>query len=127
MLLRALARNRAASEDDLAHVARSRRWDVRALAASTARQAPLTGGGGTDMRVGISMAMRARPKPDLIVVITDGETRWPATPPTARVVVALVHTDESAPTTPDWATTVRVDLDDTPEPQPRDSISWAAR
>ena len=46
-----------------------------------ARDARLAGGGGTDMRVGIRAAHEQRPRPDVIVVFTDGETPWPETPP----------------------------------------------
>ena len=45
-----------------------------------AKDAKLAGGGGTDMRVGIRAASAQRPRPDLIVVFTDGDTPWPETP-----------------------------------------------
>ncbi|MEV0637827.1 VWA-like domain-containing protein [Streptomyces sp. NPDC050619] len=50
---------------------------------------PLTGGGGTDLRTGFAKALRARPGPDVIVVLTDGQTPWPDTPPPCRTVVGL--------------------------------------
>ncbi|MCB5181555.1 vWA domain-containing protein [Streptomyces antimicrobicus] len=49
----------------------------------------LVGGGGTDLRTGFERALRARPAPDVVVVLTDGETPWPATPPPCRTVVGL--------------------------------------
>ncbi|MEV4498614.1 VWA-like domain-containing protein [Micromonospora arborensis] len=66
----------------------------------------LAGGGGTDMRVGVDEALRHRPH--IIVVLTDGYTPWPATPPeSARLIVGLIGA--KAPPPPEWITTVRVD------------------
>lgn len=66
------------------------------------------GRGGTDMRVGINAALALKPRPDIIVVITDGETPWPDKPPKTRVVVCLVpgYYGRQAP---EWAKTVIVD------------------
>ena len=71
-------------------------------------QAMLVGGGGTDMRVGIKAASQARPRPDLIVVFTDGYTPWPTTPPPGSAVVAamLRRPGVPVPPTPSWATRV---------------------
>src|SRR5262249_11557916 len=67
----------------------------------------LVGGGGTDLRVGIDTAERATPRPDVIVVLTDGYTPWPDRPTRGRLVVALIG--QAAPSTvPDWATAVLV-------------------
>ncbi|GAA2986863.1 VWA-like domain-containing protein [Streptosporangium longisporum] len=65
----------------------------------------LTGGGGTDMRAGIAAAVALRPRPDLVIVMTDGLTPWPERRPPAQVVVCLVGEDGHAPA---WAATVRV-------------------
>ncbi|MCT9009415.1 vWA domain-containing protein [Streptomyces rhizosphaerihabitans] len=49
----------------------------------------LLGGGGTDLRSGFTAALRARPRPDVVVVLTDGQTPWPETRPPCRTVVGL--------------------------------------
>jgi predicted metal-dependent peptidase len=53
-----------------------------------------TGGGGTDMRVGIIAASELVPRPDLIVVLTDGLTPWPATAPAPVRLLAVVLGDD---------------------------------
>jgi predicted metal-dependent peptidase len=50
---------------------------------------PLTGGGGTDLRAGFTKALRARPRPDVVVILTDGQTPWPDSRPPCRTVVGL--------------------------------------
>ncbi|MFD4631057.1 VWA-like domain-containing protein [Streptomyces sp. NPDC058284] len=81
---------------------------------------PLTGGGGTDLRAGFARALRARPRPDVIVVLTDGQTPWPDAPPPCRTVVGLFprragsgRADEDDPdytpdTPPVWARVVEI-------------------
>ncbi|MEH1165284.1 VWA-like domain-containing protein [Micromonospora sp. CPCC 205539] len=54
-----------------------------------AEDIPLLGGGGTDLRAGFTRALRARPRPDVVVVLTDGQTPWPTARPSARTVVGL--------------------------------------
>ncbi|MGW2962490.1 vWA domain-containing protein [Streptomyces sp. NPDC001220] len=49
----------------------------------------LVGGGGTDLRAGFTRALRARPAPDVVVALTDGQTPWPGTQPPCRTVVGL--------------------------------------
>ncbi|WP_147137353.1 DUF2201 family putative metallopeptidase [Stackebrandtia albiflava] len=49
----------------------------------------LTGGGGTDLRSGFARAVAARPRPDVIVALTDGQTPWPSAPPPCRTIVGL--------------------------------------
>ncbi|WIM93566.1 VWA-like domain-containing protein [Actinoplanes oblitus] len=73
---------------------------------------PLIGGGGTDLREGFASALRTRP--DVIVVLTDGWTPWPGSPPPCRTVVGLFRrpTDEDhdhrVAVPPDWARVVRI-------------------
>lgn len=67
----------------------------------------LTGGGGTDLRVGIDAALAARPPADVIVAATDGGTPWPVHRLRVPLIVALIgaHAVDSAP---GWGKTVRV-------------------
>jgi predicted metal-dependent peptidase len=64
----------------------------------------LKGGGGTDMRVGIKAADKK--KPDLIVVITDGDTPWPESKPRAQLLVLLTSNGRS----PSFAKTLKVEV-----------------
>ncbi|QKG20100.1 hypothetical protein ACTIVE_1736 [Actinomadura verrucosospora] len=56
----------------------------------------LIGGGGTDLRSGFTRALRSRPRPDVIVALTDGQTPWPAKQPPCRTVVGLFPRPASA-------------------------------
>jgi predicted metal-dependent peptidase len=74
---------------------------------TSARQVELVGGGGTDMGAGIAAAAVLRPRPAVIVVLTDGYTPWPDSAPRgSRVVVGLLG--DEAPDAPDWARAIRV-------------------
>lgn len=66
----------------------------------------LRGGGGTDMRVGIEAVRVTRPRPDVIVVLTDGFTPWPERPTRERLIVALIG--KRVGEAPGWAHSVRV-------------------
>ncbi len=80
------------------------------------RDVQLLGGGGTDMAAGIDAAAALRPRPDLVIVLTDGHTPWPSeAPPACRVVVALLDPQGSSPS---WASRIVVDPV-TSEPSPR--------
>jgi predicted metal-dependent peptidase len=80
----------------------------RARRVQQASQVELIGGGGTDMGAGITAALQRRPRPDVIVVLTDGETPWPpAAPRGVRIVVGLMG--QRAPAAPAWARSVRID------------------
>lgn len=58
---------------------------------SSARQINLVGGGGTDMGAGLVAAARLRPRPSVVVVLTDGMTPWPLEAPKGmQVVVGLI-------------------------------------
>ena len=86
--------------DAAAHTARTVR-DVR--------QVELLGGGGTDMVAGIDAALTLRPRPDLVVVITDGWTPWPTQPLAGGTAVVAVLTQDDAPAdVPSWIHTIDV-------------------
>ena len=77
---------------------------------TSARQVELFGDGGTSMVAGIESALALRPRPSMIVVLTDGYTPWPAAAPRgARVVIGLVG--EGRWEVPDWAKVVRIGQD----------------
>lgn len=81
---------------------------------------PLVGGGGTDLRAGFARALRTGQRPDVIVVLTDGQTPWPSSRPPCRTVVGLFprprpasSCDEDDPdyvpdSPPDWARVVEI-------------------
>lgn len=71
------------------------------------REVRLTGGGGTDLRVGIAAALAGRPRADVIVAFTDGGTPWPNRRLPVPLIVALIG-QYAADTAPGWAKTVRV-------------------
>lgn len=84
--------------------------DLKAHPAQRVRRAEevrLVGGGGTDLREGIAAALKLRPRPDLLVVLTDGQTPWPDRRPPVPVVLGLVDAAE-APPAPVWAHTVHL-------------------
>jgi predicted metal-dependent peptidase len=84
--------------DAAVHVAR-RVHDVR--------QVHVVGGGGTDMRVAIDAACKLRPRPSVIVCLTDGYTPWPDHAPAGvRVVVGIIGSGQA----PNWARAVKVEV-----------------
>jgi predicted metal-dependent peptidase len=93
---------------------------------SRASQIELLGGGGTDMGEGITQALSLRPRPSIVVVLTDGHTPWPIEEPKgAKVIVGLIEERRNhaplmrrAPSPPSWAQTVRI-----AEPEPSRTIS----
>ncbi len=73
------------------------------------RDIELAGGGGTDMAAGIGAALAHRPRPHLIIVLTDGFTPWPPTPTPIPVIAALLGRERGElPDTPPWVQRVEV-------------------
>ncbi len=73
---------------------------------SRAEELEFAGGGGTDMREGIAAALAQPQRPDVIVVLTDGETPWPDEPASTRVIAGLIGT--APPTPPAWIESIRI-------------------
>jgi predicted metal-dependent peptidase len=85
---------------------------------SRASQVELLGGGGTDMGEGITQALALRPRPSIVVVLTDGFTPWPTEAPRrAKVIVGLIEGRGASqwmhysPAPPSWARVVRISDD----------------
>ena len=76
-----------------------------------------SGGGGTDMRIGISAALTIVPRPKTIIVLTDGDTPWPdSAPPGVNIVAVIVpHSGDThvrsyvAESVPSWMTKILVE------------------
>lgn len=77
-------------------------WDTDARRVSTGKPQVWVGGGGTDLAPAIEAADRSGVT--CIVVVTDGETPWPAQPTQAQMIVVLTH---GSPSIPEWAKVVR--------------------
>ena len=66
--------------------------------------------GGTDMSVGMHVADRLKPKPDLTIVFTDGDTPWPSQPTNTPTVVILPAYHQPYQEPPDWTEVLRIDV-----------------
>lgn len=80
---------------------------------SSGRRLELLGGGGTDMGAGVLAAAKLRPRPSVIVVLTDGLTPWPAAAPKGiAVVVGLIGGGRAKGNRtwepPEWARVVHI-------------------
>lgn len=104
-MLRARARVTVIDTDSETHAAQRLQGSAAQLTA--------TGGGSTDMGVGLDAAAMQRPRPHLAVVLTDGMTPWPERNPLAGtpVLVCLLgeHGRREAENVPAWARTVIID------------------
>jgi predicted metal-dependent peptidase len=82
---------------------------------SSAAAVDLRGGGGTDMGAGLAAVSRLRPRPSVVVVLTDGLTPWPEQAPKGcQVVVCMVTSAQQGRggrpwAAPPWARVVHVD------------------
>lgn len=82
----------------------------------TAKGMKLRGHGGTDMRVPVEV-FRARKanRPDVLVILTDGETPWPAYKPKEfKVIIGLVGNPSKSTidACPSWAKVIVISQDD---------------
>jgi len=73
----------------------------------SAKNINLIGGGGTDMGLGIQEALKLKPRPHVIIVLTDGYTGWLEKPP-VQIIVGLIG---KGPKAPDWAKTITINID----------------
>lgn len=72
------------------------------------REVNMQGGGGTDMGIGIDHAATLRPKLDLCVVLTDGETPWPSQQPPFKCIVVLTRA-RCKDQVPSWAKAIVIE------------------
>ena len=82
-----------------------------------AKDIVLTGGGGTDMGIGMLAAVEEA-DPDVLIVLTDGETGWPTQKPKRKleVLIGIIHdpsADEAyiqslADAVPKYATAIKI-------------------
>lgn len=81
---------------------------MRAVTALT-DEVCLIGGGGTDMARAVEMVAVTRPRPDLIIVLTDGLTGWPSVAPRSTVIAVILEQDGPMPQAPpSWIRTIWV-------------------
>ena len=69
-----------------------------------AQDVKLAGGGGTDMSLGLLAAEKLKPRPHVIILVSDCETPWPAR---MRVPLIVARTSKGAEV-PSWAKVVDV-------------------
>ena len=78
------------------------------------RSVALTGGGGTDMGAALNLAAQQRRRPNVVIVLTDGETPWPSRCPDGlldtSIVVAVIreHAGFDMSTVPQWCVGVEI-------------------
>ena len=75
----------------------------------------LVGGGGTDLGAGIAAAAALKPRPSVMIVLTDGFTPWPQRPPRGIPVIIGLLKQRAQPglwKAPDWARIVEIDEPD---------------
>jgi predicted metal-dependent peptidase len=76
-----------------------------------ASQVKLAGGGGTDMAEGITAAAALRPRPSIIIILTDGMTPWPPTAPhSVRVIVGLIGDEHHGSQPPTWTRVIPITI-----------------
>lgn len=76
-------------------------------------QAKVNGGGGTDMSHCVQMALKEKIKPDLMVLLTDGDTPWPSPNviKNVRMITGIVH-EKGINGCPPYMNPIWIDTDD---------------
>lgn len=78
---------------------------VRSIAAVA--EIKLKGGGGTDLRVGISAAEELKPTPKIVIVLTDGYSPWPeAIDPQIEKLIICCSVSDSVSNIPPYAAAI---------------------
>ncbi len=79
----------------------------------TLRTAKVSGGGGTDMRVGVLAAKKNKPKPDIIILLTDGDTPWPSAAEVqgCKLITGICNESDKLAGVPHWMNPIWVDTD----------------
>ena len=85
----------------------TRRW-VRTLGCAASRTSSSSAAAAPTCASASPPPKPALPRPDVVVVLTDGYTPWPDRPTRARLVVAIIGDQAAAEHVPAWATTVLV-------------------
>jgi len=82
-------------------------WDaalrgVRQVTSVRQAVSMLKGGGGTSMKAAIEWAEKQNPRPDLVIVMTDGETDWVDRPPRIRTVIFTINNPSAHSEVPEF-------------------------
>lgn len=82
------------------------------------KSASVNGGGGTDMRVGIRAALKIKPRVDIIVLITDGDTPYPDARELKGVsmITAICNEDDTTDRVPKHMGAIWVDIEESQRP-----------
>lgn len=84
---------------------------------TSAKNMVTSGGGGTDMGAGIKAAEAMKPRPDIVIVVTDGITPWPKSRPKGGMSVliarlAMNEWDLKNYPAPSWARVIDIDREE---------------
>jgi predicted metal-dependent peptidase len=74
----------------------------------SSKEVQLYGGGGTDIGVGIATIDAAKPKVDLLIIVTDCHTPWPEVKPKATYSL-IINVGTGAP--PSWGKTIKIEAE----------------
>ena len=78
---------------------------------NSVRSLELAGGGGTDMRIGITEALSQKEKMDILIIFTDGYTPWPDVAPKGMKIVCCLIGSHVSDSTPSWMKTIQIEED----------------